>query len=390
MSFLTEAEIEADLLSHLSTLGYEVVQDSVIGPDGASPERDAYADAVLYKKLKAAVDRINPAIPELVRIDAIKKLLATDKPVLIEENRRLHKALVEGVPVEFYAEDGTIRGGLVHFIDFHNSAANNFLAVQQFSFVENGHNRRPDIVLFVNGLPLGLIELKKPGVEADKINEAYNQLQTYKAQLPSLLRFNAVLVISDGLSARIGSLSADRERFMPWRTVDGNRIESKGEPELHTLALGVFEKERFLSLVRDFTLFRDGDKGAVKIIAGYHQFHAVHHAVVKTLEASAPDGDRRVGVPQSLSSRIVSILTTNCSAHSPPPMTCCVKRPSALTRAASWPMRSTVLRAVLFSQPFKNSLPKMTKASFLFCRTVATSLSLPTKHTAANMASRLG
>lgn len=189
--------------------------------------------------------------------DALSRVLQTENPSLIEENRRLHKALVEGVDVEFYGDDGAIRGAQVRLIDFDDPDANDWLAVNQFTVIEQQANRRPDVVVFVNGLPLGVIELKNPGDENATIDGAFNQLQTYKAHIPSLFRTNAILVISDGLAARIGSLTADRERFMPWRTVEGDQVAAKGTPELETLLKGVFEKRRFLALLKDFIVFGD-------------------------------------------------------------------------------------------------------------------------------------
>ncbi|CAK0778433.1 Type I restriction enyme HindI endonuclease subunit [Azospirillaceae bacterium] len=296
MAYLSEADIETLALGHLKSLGYAVASDAGIGPDGKSPERDSYGDIVLRKRLEAAIHRFNPSIPAEARGDALRKLLATEKPSLVEENRRLHKLIVEGVDVEFYAQDGTIRGDKVYLIDFDTPDANDWLAVRQFTVIENGRNRRPDIVLFVNGLPIGIIELKAPGNETATISGAYNQLQTYKAQIPSLFRTNAVLVASDGVSARIGSLTADFERFMPWRTTDGNAPVAKNQPELDTLLNGVFKHRHILDLIRDFTVFADTKNGKAKIIAGYHQFHAVQHAVERTIEASAPQGNRKVGV----------------------------------------------------------------------------------------------
>jgi type I restriction enzyme R subunit len=296
LSYLSEAEVEDYLLDQFAALGYEVASDAVIGPDGVRPERDAYSDTILYGHLKAAVARLNPHIPELARLDAIKQVIASERPSLIEENRRLHKLLTEGVAVEFYDDDNTIRGDFVRLIDFDDPANNDWLAVQQLSLVERQYSRRMDVVLFINGLPVGVVELKKPGQTSDKLTEAYNQLQTYKAEFPSLFRTNAVLVTSDGLTARIGSLSANQERFMPWRTVDGVTVTAKGTPELHTLISGVFDRARLLRLIRDFTVFAETDDGVAKIIAGYHQFHAVQHAVSRTIEASNPEGDKRVGV----------------------------------------------------------------------------------------------
>lgn len=296
MAYLSEAAVEKVVLDDLMTLGYSISSDAKIGPDGKVPEREAYSDVVLAKRLVAAIEKLNPAIPAEARGDALRKVLATERPSLVEENRRLHKLMVEGVDVEFYADDGTIRGDKVRLIDFGDLTANDWLATGQFTVIEGSFNRRPDIVVFVNGLPLGVIELKAPGGENATLAGAYNQLQTYKAQIPSLFRTNAVLVTSDGITARVGSLTADQERFMPWRTTDGTVIAAKGQPELNTLIEGIFGKRRLLDLLHDFTVFGEMGSGLSKIIAGYHQFHAVRHAVEKTVEASAPQGDRKVGV----------------------------------------------------------------------------------------------
>lgn len=317
MAFITEADVEHLLMDQFAGLGFACLTDAVAGPDGSAPEREAYSDVVLLGRLRSAVDRLNAHIPLEAREDAIKKIIAAEKPSLVEENRRLHQALVEGVKVEFQAEDGTIRGDSVRLIDFDDAEANDWLALNQFTVIENGAKRRPDVVVFVNGLPLGVIELKNPGTEQATLTGALNQLQTYKSQIGSLFRTNAVLVISDGLMARIGSLTANEERFMPWRTTDGAQIAPKGSPEMQTLIEGVFDKRRFLDLIRDFTVFGDTDSGAVKIIAGYHQFHAVRRAIEATLRAMPstkrgvseepasyglpdakdhPRGDKRVGV----------------------------------------------------------------------------------------------
>lgn len=296
MAYLSEAAIEQVVLDQLTNLGYAVTTDAEIGPDGKAPEREAYADVMLAQRLTAAIEKLNPAIPAEARGDALRKILATEKPSLVEENRRLHKLMVEGVDVEFYTEDGTIRGDKVRLLDFDDPGANDWLATGQFTVIEGSINRRPDIVVFVNGLPLGVIELKAPGGENATLAGAHNQLQTYKTQIPSLFRTNAVLVTSDGVTARVGSLTADQERFMPWRTTDGTVIAAKGQPELNVLIEGVFDRRRLLDLLRDFTVFGETGSGLAKIIAGYHQFHAVRHAIDKTIEASAPQGDRKVGV----------------------------------------------------------------------------------------------
>jgi type I restriction enzyme, R subunit len=292
---LSEADVEAVLLDQLSALGYNCINDAVSGPDGRCPEREAYSDTFLPTRLRDAIARLNPQIPEEAREDALRKLLAVERPSLIEENRCLHRAMVEGVPVEYRAEDGTIRGDAVRLIDAEDKE-NDWLAISQFTVIENGNNRRPDIVVFLNGLPLGVIEVKKPGAETATLGAAFNQLQTYKAQIGSLFRANAVLVTTDGIRARIGSLTADLERFMPWRTTDGVDVAPQGAPEMSVLIEGVFSRPRLLSLLRDFTVFGDASGGIAKIIAGYHQFHAVKRAVVSTVEASRSQGDRKAGV----------------------------------------------------------------------------------------------
>jgi type I restriction enzyme, R subunit len=286
MSFLSEAQLELALLDHLESLGYTCVSDEVIGPDGIRPERNAYDEVVLQVRLSDALARINPFVPQEARQDVIRKLTQTELPTLLEENRRIHRLLTEGADVEYYAEDGILTAGKVNLIDFETPSNNDWLAVQQFTVIEGQMKRRPDVVIFVNGLPLSVIELKAPGGENATLTSAFNQLQTYKAQIPALFRSNAILVTSDGLLARVGSLSADEERFMPWRTTTGERIEPKGTPEMATLVHGVFDKRRFLEILRHFTVFGEAKSGLIKIIAGYHQFHAVKKAVASTLRAS--------------------------------------------------------------------------------------------------------
>lgn len=210
MSTLSEAEVEAVLLDHLAALGYTCVNDTISGPDGREPERDAYSETFLTARLRDAIVRLNPQIPEDARDDALRKLLSVERPSMIEENRRLHRAMVEGVPVEYRAEDGTIRGDAVRLVD-PDDLLNDWLAIAQFTVIENGNNRRPDVVVFLNGLPIGVIEVKKPGAENATLSAAFNQLRTYKAQIPSLFRANAVLVTTDGVKARLGSLTADLE-----------------------------------------------------------------------------------------------------------------------------------------------------------------------------------
>ena len=296
MSALPESDVEDAALAWLARMDYAVLHGPDISPDGAVPERVSYDQVLLTKRLRDALERLNPHLPAETLEEVSRKVQQTEIPSLIEENRRLHRYLIEGVPVEIAREDGSISGDVAGLIDFDNVDDNDWLAVNQYTVVEHSHNRRPDVVLFVNGLPLAVIELKNPGDENATLEGAFNQLQTYKDQIPSLFRTNAVLVTSDGLHARIGSLTANLERFMPWRTVDGSVIAPKGTPELETLIEGVFEKSRFLTLIRDFTVIADTGSGVIKIVSGYHQFHAVRHAVESTVAATSLDGDRRIGV----------------------------------------------------------------------------------------------
>src|SRR5690554_897978 len=296
MAFLDEQAVEGLLLETFVALGYERQSDRVIGPDGECAERTSHSDGILMERLKAAVARLNPDLPESLRGEAIRKLTLVERPSLLEENRRLHRALVEGVKVEYRDAEGRTHYPAVRLLDFDNPDNNDWLVVDQFTVIEDAHHRRPDVVVFINGLPLAVIEMKNPSAEQATLRTAFNQLQTYKAQIPSLFRTNAALVITDGMTARIGSLTANEERFMPWRTIDGKDVLPAGAPEADTLISGVFDKQRFLELIRDFTLFLDTGAGAVKILAGYHQYHAVKHAVEQTITATAPEGDRRVGV----------------------------------------------------------------------------------------------
>jgi len=243
---ITEDGIEQTVLEFFDDLNYKIAAPKETSPDGTSPLRKAYDEVILTENLVYALARINPTIPEDARLDALRKILAVETPSMVEENRRIHKMIIEGVDVEYADDDGVIVGNKVWLIDFKNPENNDFLVTNQFTVAENGFTRRPDIVVFVNGLPLGVIELKNAASEQATLSNAFNQLQTYKTQIPSLFRTNEVLVTSDGLSARIGSLTADEERFMPWRTITGadGDFTPAGPREYETLIKGVFEKNR--------------------------------------------------------------------------------------------------------------------------------------------------
>ena len=296
MPFLPETALEQALLDQLRALGYAIEREEDIGPDGHRPERESHDEAILEGRLEKAAAHLNPDLPPEARLEAISQVLRSQLPNLLAENRRLHRLLTEGVAVEYRTADGTLRAGTVMLMDFAHPERNDWLAVPQFAVIQGKIRRRADVVVFGNGLPLGVIELKAPGSGQATVAAACNQLQTYKQQIPALFRTNALLVASDGLKARVGSLSADLERFMPWRTTDGQTIAPLGAPELATLIEGLFEPSRLLALLHDFTVFGDTGAGLVKIIAGYHQFHAVRHALECTLRACAAGGDGRIGV----------------------------------------------------------------------------------------------
>jgi type I restriction enzyme R subunit len=293
---ITEDTVELAAIETLQELGWGYAHGSVIAPDGIAPERRSFGDVILIGRLEAAIARINPDAAEAARGEALRRVLTGELPSLVEENRRIHKLLTEGVDVEYRGDDGRTAATKIWLIDFARPDNNDWLAVNQFVVVENRSNRRPDLVLFVNGLPLAVLELKNAASQNATIADAYSQLQTYLHQIPGLFSANAVLVTSDGMEARIGSITANAERFMPWRTVDGQDFAHRGTPELETLLRGVFTPENLLALIRDFIVFGDKGEGPFKIIAGYHQFHGAQKAVRQAVEASRPDGDRKIGV----------------------------------------------------------------------------------------------
>jgi type I restriction enzyme R subunit len=292
----SEDIVEYAGIETLKELGWLHLPGPSIAPDGPAPQRQSFSDVVLLKRLERAVAQLNPTLPESARDEAIRRLLTSETGSLVEENRRIHRLITDGVDVEYRNALGRIVGDKVWLIDLDNADANDWLAVNQFTVVEGRNNRRPDLVLFVNGLPLAVLELKNAAAENATIADAYHQLQTYIDQIPSLFRTNAVLVTSDGMEARIGSLTADQERFMPWRTVTGEDFAHRGTPELETLLRGVFDRRNFLALIRDFTVFGDAGEGPFKVIAGYHQFHGARKALREAIEATRPDGDRKIGV----------------------------------------------------------------------------------------------
>jgi type I restriction enzyme R subunit len=316
---LTESTVEEAALAWLERIGWRIAHGPDIAPDMPAAERRDYGEVVLAQRLRDALARLNPDLPAEALEDAFRKLTRPEGADLMQRNRALHRLLVNGVNVEYRDNHGSIRGAQARVIDFDDPANNDWLAVNQFSVTENKHTRRPDMVLFVNGLPLAVVELKNAADEAATIWTAFHQLQTYQAEIPSLFASNGVLVVSDGVEARVGALGAGREWFKPWRTIGGEQLADSHMPQLQVVIEGVFEPRRFLDLVRDFIVFEDDGSGRlVKKMAGYHQFHAVRAAVGETLRAArlaraegaaeeggryeagrkpgGKPGDRRVGV----------------------------------------------------------------------------------------------
>ena len=289
---LKESIVEDAALEWFGALGYAVGHGPDFSPGEPTAERDSYGEVVLVGRLRAAIRRLNPAMPEEAREEALRKVLRVTTPSLIQSNRAFHTMLRDGVPVEYPRPDGGIAGDHARLVDFDDPAANDWLVVNQFTVIEGRHHRRLDLVVFVNGLPLSLIELKNAADEDATIWGAYAQLKTYQVELPSLFVYNAALVVSDGLQARMGSVTASQEWFKVWRTIDGEGDAPKTALELEVLVRGVFDRRRFLDLLQHFIVFEeDPDSGALhKIIAGYHQFHAVNAAVEETVRASGMAG----------------------------------------------------------------------------------------------------
>ncbi|MFN5077379.1 MAG: type I restriction endonuclease subunit R [Planctomyces sp.] len=285
---LNESIVENAALEWFGDLGYAIGTGPDIAPGEPAAERSSFSDVILMSRLQDAIRRLNPQIPPEAQEEALRKVVRLDTASFIGNNRAFHKMLRDGVEVEYSRLDGSIAGDRVRLVDFGRPAANDWFAVNQFTVIESQHNRRPDVVIFVNGLPLAMIELKNAADAEATIWSAYSQLQTYKSEIPSLLQYCELLIVSDGVQARIGSLTANQEWFKVWRTIDGEKDAPRSALELEVLIRGVFEKRRFLDILQHFIVFEhDTESDRVhKIIAGYHQFHAVNAAMQETVRAS--------------------------------------------------------------------------------------------------------
>jgi type I restriction enzyme R subunit len=291
---ITEDQIEDIALSYLQNLGYNYVCGTDIASEGEHPERQ-YNEVVLTTRLRDAIDKLNPNLSQEAKEDALKKVLRTESPNLLINNENFHRYLTDGIDVEMRTDSG-IRGEKVYIVDFKNPGNNEFLAVNQFTVIEGNQNKRPDIILFINGLPLVVIELKNAVDENADIKSAYNQLQTYKQAIPSLFTYNELLIISDGWDAKCGTLTSDFGRFMSWKTKDGKNEANHLELPMEVMFYGMLNKKTLLDVISQFIVFEKSDSKTHKKVAAYHQYYAVQKAVASTVIASAESGDRRGGV----------------------------------------------------------------------------------------------
>lgn len=291
---ITEDQLEQLCLDWFADQGYLYKNGYDIAPDGDTPERDDYHQVILKQRLLERLEILNPDLPSDCLSVVVNTVSTPDTPVLIKSNQAFHKYLIEGVPVEYSMfEDGETKTKHTHarLMDFSNPENNEFLVVNQFTITGKKGNRRPDVVVFINGLPISVIELKNPADEHADIWNAYNQLQTYKEEISDLFVFNEALVVSDGWTARVGSLTANKERFLPWKTVTGEDDKPLLEFQLETMVRGFFKPDLLLDYIRYFILFETDHDSLIKKIAGYHQFHAVRAAVEATVKAKQADAD---------------------------------------------------------------------------------------------------
>lgn len=291
-----ESHLEEAALEWFEELGYEIVFAPDIAPDGEYPEREDYSDVILNERLKEALNRINPKMPDDALEDAFRQITIPQSPSLIMNNKAFQKMITDGIDVQVKQSDASYRTEKVYIFDFEKPLNNEFMVANQFTIVEHEVEKRPDVIAFVNGIPLVVMELKSASDENVDISDAYNQLQTYKMTIPSLFTYNSFMVISDGINAKAGTITSNEDRFMAWRTIDGDDVAPISIPQLEVVIKGMFQRDRFLDVIKHFVLFQSDGKETIKILAGYHQYHAVNKAVESTERATMENGDRRIGV----------------------------------------------------------------------------------------------
>ncbi|WP_315080573.1 type I restriction endonuclease subunit R [uncultured Clostridium sp.] len=291
-----ESHLEEATLEWFEELGYELVFAPDIAPEGEYSEREDYSDVILSERLKDALSRINPKMPSDAIEEAYRKISIPQSPSLLMNNKAFQKMVTDGIDVQVKKKDASYKTEKIYVFDFKKPLNNEFMVSNQFTIIEHGKEKRPDVIVFVNGIPLVVIELKSASDENVDITDAYNQLQTYKMTIPSLFTYNSFMVTSDGINARAGTLTSDEDRFMAWRTIDGEDVAPVSIPQLEVLIKGMFQRDRFLDIIKQFVLFQSDGKDTYKILAGYHQYHAVNKAVESTERATMESGDRRIGV----------------------------------------------------------------------------------------------
>ena len=307
---ITEDQLEKICLGWFREICYEIAFGPDIAHDGEMPERVDYQQVVLTDRLLSAMQTINPRVPTPVLEEAVLNGIKPESPILIHNNRIFHRLLLEGVPVAYSDGDDT-RHDHVQLIDFNNFRNNQFLVVNQFTIQGTRMNRRPDVVVFVNGLPIAVIELKNPSNEQTDVWDAFNQLQTYKEEISDLFVFNEALVVSDGWTARIGFLTANKERFMPWRTLKHEDDKPLLEYELEKMVKGFFDPELLLDYIRYFIIFEQEGDAVIKKIAGYHQFHAVRVTVI----ASKQPEDGQIAENRAGYGQAAGMICGRCWQH---------------------------------------------------------------------------
>ena len=291
-----ESDVEEATLEWFQDLGYQVEFGPNIASEGTYPERESYTDVLLSVRLKESLFRLNKDIPSPVLEDAYRQISIPKHVSLIDNNKAFQKMITDGVDVSYHDKTGRLVHTQIRVFDFEDDTNNDFLVVNQFTVVENRVEKRPDVVVFVNGIPLVVFELKTVSDENISIKTAFRQIKNYQSSISSLFVYNSFNVISDGLHAKAGTITSEEDRYMTWRTIDGKSIAPTTMPQLETLIKGMFEKKRFLDIIKQYVLFQKNDTDYIKILAGYHQYHAVNTALEKTYEATSSQGDGRIGV----------------------------------------------------------------------------------------------
>ena len=291
-----EADLEQAALSWMKELGYNILPANYISPNGVYPERKNFNDVLLSDRLYLALERINPKLPPDAIIDALHQISIPQSPSLIKNNQAFHKMLADGVDVSIRQNNGSFKTEKIKIFDFQNPQNNDWVVTSQFIVIENNVEKRPDLVVIVNGLPMVVIELKSPSDEKVGIHDAFNQIQTYKNKISSLFTYNAFIIISDGINARIGTITSDENRFMMWRTINGEIIAPSSIPQLEVMIRGSLNHATFLDLIKKFILFQTDGNNVYKILAAYHQYYAVVRALRSTIDATSLSGSKKAGV----------------------------------------------------------------------------------------------